>query len=108
MGRIFEKRKEVDLPKNRSQKNQSSIPMYGNNLYMAAKNGVPGNTEANPIFTLRKPPVEEPTRKRRSPMLDEKAIQKAALATGGEDFQARAFMRGWSRRSLLIVNCLDR
>jgi YebC/PmpR family DNA-binding regulatory protein len=100
MGRIFEKRKH-SIFKTAAQ-NSKLYSKYSKQLYMAAKNGVSADPDANPVLRNI---VERAKRDNVPSHVIEKALQKAA-GTGGEDFQPTRYEGFGPGGALVIIDCL--
>lgn len=100
MGRIFEKRKH-SIFKTAAQ-NSKLYSKYSKQLYVAAKNGVP-DPDANPVLRNF---VERAKKDNVPSHVIEKAIQKAAAGTGGENYQPARYEGFGPGGSLVIVDCL--
>lgn len=100
MGRIFEKRKH-SIFKTAAQ-NSKLYSKYSKQLYMAAKKGVP-DPDANPVLRSF---VERAKKENVPSHVIEKAIQKAAAGTGGEDFQPARYEGFGPGGALVIIDCL--
>ena len=100
MGRIFEKRKHSIFKTAAS--NSKIYSKYSKQLYMAAKNGVP-DPDANPVLRNF---VEKAKKENVPSHVIEKAIQKAAAGTGGENYQPARYEGFGPGGSLVIVDCL--
>jgi YebC/PmpR family DNA-binding regulatory protein len=100
MGRIFEKRKHSIFKTAAS--NSKLYSRYSKQLYVAAKNGVP-DPNANPVLRS----IVEKAKKENVPShVIDKAIQKAAVGSGGEDFQTARYEGFGPGGALVIVECL--
>lgn len=100
MGRIFEKRKH-SIFKTAAQ-NSKVYSRYSKQLYVAAKNGVP-DPAANPVLRS----VVEKAKKDNVPShVIDKAIQKAASGSGGENYQPARYEGFGPGGSLVIIDCL--
>jgi YebC/PmpR family DNA-binding regulatory protein len=100
MGRIFEKRKHSIFKT--AATNSKLYSRYSKILYMAAKNGVP-DPDANPVLRSF---VEKAKKENVPSHVIEKAIQKAATGTGGDNYVPARYEGFGPGGSLVIVECL--